>query len=577
MAALAGSPTSIETNITLNGAAGGVGVNYLPGAVTLSDEIRAPVTVGGIVVDGNIADWPSAPLVQIPANTTPNYNVYGQLVTDATLGANYVIGVMPTAAGAADPVIGANTFIYLNTDQNVSTGYSPFGGTNVGAEYVVEFQTDANGSLQPYLYSATSAGIGSQLNGGQPLSWAPSSAANGFEIAIPQSLLTPSGGTAPTAINFDVLLNNSTGLSGSFDTHPEYTIGDPAAITPVDHSVKKIVIVYSQETANNYFAGATDASGNPIPQASLTTAYNDLFLTAQDQADAAGVPYDIITADQLATMTAAQLAQYSAIVIPSMDNVQSAAQAQQITGVLSALQSQYGVGIITSGNFMTADANNNLLPTPYLAMQTLLGTTFSASGTGSYSVSVDPGATTNPIMSSYAPGQLIGGASGQFAGTTTGYYSNTGYESFTGLTGSNPVTLADINVTTNPGPGSVTTQSLAGVVQTTNNGAVNTLFATTGLYRRQQPASERYPARRFRQHARAFNRHDSLRRHGRLRAQIWISRNSRRTSSRRAADRASTTKCFRSYSNGPSNMISSVHITPMSATGPQEPTMRATI
>ena len=347
----------------------------------------------------------------------------------------------------------------------------------------MEFKTDANGSLQPYLYSATStAHDGSQLNGGQPLNWSPSSAGNGFEIAIPQSLLTPSGGTAPTAINFTYCSTTAPGYPAVSASSRNITIGDPAAITPLDHSVKKIVIIYSQETADNYFKGATDASGNPIPQASLTTAYNDLFLTAQDQADAAGVPYDIITADQLATMTAAQLAQYSAIVIPSMDNVQSAAQAQQITGVLSALQSQYGVGIITSGNFMTADANDNLLPTPYLAMQTLLGTTFSASGTGSYSVSVDPAPTTNPIMSSYAPGQLIGGASGQFAGTTTGYYSNTGYDSFTGLTGSNPVTLADINVTTNPGPGSVTTQSLAGVVQTTNNGAVNTLFATTGLY-----------------------------------------------------------------------------------------------
>ena len=89
-------------------------------------------------------------------------------------------------------------------------------------------------------------------------------------------------------------------------------------------------------------------------------------------------------------MTAAQLSQYSAVVIPAMTNVQNDAQAQQITGVLSALKSEYGVGIITSGNFMTADANNALLTAPYLAMQTLLGTTFSQSGTGSYSVSVDP-------------------------------------------------------------------------------------------------------------------------------------------------------------------------------------------
>ena len=188
------------------------------------------------------------------------------MVADATLGNAYVIGVMPTAAGAADPVIGVNTFIYLNTDQNASTGYELF-GANVGADFVVQFQLDADGNLQPYLYSATAAGQGATpLNGGQPLPWSLSSAANGFEIAIPQSLLS-SGGVTPTSINFAALINNLVALPGIFFGQPEFTIDDTAAITPPDHSVKKIAIVYSQETADNYFKGATDASGNPIPQA----------------------------------------------------------------------------------------------------------------------------------------------------------------------------------------------------------------------------------------------------------------------------------------------------------------------
>ena len=61
-----------------------------------------------------------------PGNTVSGYQIYGALLNDAALGDTYVIGI--DATGATDPVIGAGTTIYLNTDQNTATGYSPFGG-----------------------------------------------------------------------------------------------------------------------------------------------------------------------------------------------------------------------------------------------------------------------------------------------------------------------------------------------------------------------------------------------------------------------------------------------------------------
>ena len=74
-------------------------------------------------------------------------------------------------------------------------------------------------------------------------------------------------------------------------------------------------------------------------------------------------------------------------------------------------------------------------------------------------------------MAGYAADELIGGASGQFAGTTAGDYTNTGYQTFSGVT--QPATvLANINI-----QGGAT---VAGVVQTTTGGT-NTVFATTGL------------------------------------------------------------------------------------------------
>src|SRR6266404_4823048 len=171
-------------------------------------------TIGNLItLDGQFADWPAADSLMKPANTVAGYQVYGALINDATLGKNYVIGIDATVT--TDPVIAANTFIYLNTDQNTATGFSPFG--NVGAEYELQFSTDSNGVLQPYLYSVTSAGVATQLNGGTPLHFGASSNGESIEIAIPQMLLTPSGGAAPTSINFAALINNgAAALPGDF-------------------------------------------------------------------------------------------------------------------------------------------------------------------------------------------------------------------------------------------------------------------------------------------------------------------------------------------------------------------------
>src|SRR3954453_9951179 len=158
--------------------------------------MQMPTTIGNLItLDGQFGDWPAGDSLMRPANTVPGYQVYGALLNDTTLGQNYVIGVKATIT--TDPAIGANTFIYLNTDQNAATGYTPFG--SVGAEYYVQFSADANGVLQPYLYSVTSAGVTTQLNGGAPLHFGASSNGESIEVAIPQALLTPSGGAAPTS------------------------------------------------------------------------------------------------------------------------------------------------------------------------------------------------------------------------------------------------------------------------------------------------------------------------------------------------------------------------------------------
>src|SRR4029077_921443 len=103
----------------------------------------------------------------------------------------------------------------------------------------------------------------------------------------------------------------------------------------------------------------------------------------------------------------------------------------------------------------------------------LLNLTLDRFGIATYSATPDATAlaNNNPVIADYAAGELIGGASGQFAGTTQGFYTNTGYLTFSGVT--QPATvLADINIQGGA--------SVAGVMQTTTGGT-NTVFATTGL------------------------------------------------------------------------------------------------
>src|SRR6202171_2409933 len=159
-------------------------------------------TIGNLItLDGQLHGWPAAASLMTPTNTVAGDQLYGALINDATLGKNYVIGINATVT--TDPVIGANTFIYLNTDENRATGFSPFG--SVGAEYYVQFSPNSSGVVQPYLYSVTSAGVATQLNGGAPLNFGASSNGESIEIAVPQALLTPTGGTAPKSIRFAAL------------------------------------------------------------------------------------------------------------------------------------------------------------------------------------------------------------------------------------------------------------------------------------------------------------------------------------------------------------------------------------
>ena len=164
-----------------------------------------------------------------------------------------------------------------------------------------------------------------------------------------------------------------------------------------------------------------------------------MFLDAQHQAEAAGVSYDILTeADLTGPNAVANLAQYSALLFPSFQNVQSS-QVSAIENTLSQVVYNYHVPIITGGEFMTNDQTGAALPgNVYASMQQLLGVTQSGFGTGTYSVTPDAAAlaTQQPVMAGYTSGEVLGGASGEFAGQPAGIYTGAGYLTFSGVGGS---------------------------------------------------------------------------------------------------------------------------------------------
>ena len=311
----------------------------------------------------------------------------------------------------------------------------------------MQFAYGSNAALEPFLYSVSSTGATALLNGGAPLDYGFSSNGESLEVAIPQALLTPAGGAAPTSINF-VALNGSQGLPSDLAGDPQYTITDTATLA-AQAPTHKVAIVYSDTTAALYFS---------------QTAYSDLFMAAQNQARMAGVSYDIIDESQLTNIN--NLIGYDAIIFPSMADVNTA----ELPAIMSTLTSavyNYHIGIITAGDFLTNDQTGAPLPgNAYSNMETLLGLA-RVSGGNSGAISVTANDVTNPIMKSYTAGQVIQ------------TYPSEGYAAYQAVGGTATDVLVNQTVT-DPTLGGTGTETIPGVVQTTTGGT-NVEFASQDL------------------------------------------------------------------------------------------------
>ncbi|WP_176594362.1 cadherin domain-containing protein [Sphingobium sp. EM0848] len=363
-----------------------------------------------VTLDGSLNDWLSTD--RVDNNSVSGYQVYSTVNNG-----DFVFALSSAVA------MGAGTTIWLNTDGKAATGYQVFGST-IGAEYNIS--VDANGQLS--LYTGGQAQTLVQAN----LQEAWSADRKVVEFRLPASLVgNPQ--VMYTAYDF----NNQTYLPTNYFSGQEFAVFNQSTAPSTPN--ERIGIVYSATTAANYFS---------------TTAYSQLFMSAQEQAQQAGVAYDILTEADLTNLS--KLSQYKALVFPDFRNVQ-ASQVESISHTLEAASKLYGVSLIASGEFMTDDASNNpLTGDPYAQMKTLFDATRVTGGTGNVTITAtDP---TQTVLTGYTNGQVVNN------------YTNVGWNAFASVSGTGQqIATETINGT-----------SYAAALAT-QTGARNVLFSSDGV------------------------------------------------------------------------------------------------
>jgi peptidoglycan/xylan/chitin deacetylase (PgdA/CDA1 family) len=378
---------------------------YLPGdystvpysvsnAITTAPPTAA--TYGSITLDGSLTDWTKIDRLDYqPGVAQAGYQIFGKNTADG-----YVFAIDSAVA------VGANTTIWLDTDQNRATGFQIFGTTptSAGAEYNINIAADGNA----YLYTG-----GAGQNIVAKVDAKLSADGKQWEVGVSKNLLSITG----AGINVLADVNNTTFLPGDYNRSPLTVISTPLP-TRTDLS-KKVGIVYSETSANKFFD---------------KKAYNQLFANAQNQAMQAGVNFDILTETDLKDLS--KVVQYDSLVFAGFANVKSADVAL-IENVLTQASAKYGVGLVAAGDFMTNDETGAALTgDPYQRLKNLFDVNRTGGGAvtgGAVSVNIKDNAS--PILeSSYTAGEQI-----------ASYASNLTFSAYTGLTQTGTV-LADQTV-----------------------------------------------------------------------------------------------------------------------------------
>ncbi len=368
---MVGANTTIRAWMDVNNA------TFLPswfgGGGYLIDDVGVPAPPtapnGAITLDGNMADWTLQDrLDRLPGTSVLGYEVYGRADADTYY---LALRALPPA-----PAIGAGTTFWLNTDLDRATGHQVW-DIAVGAEHNVNIAADGT----PHLYTGAAA-QNWQIG---PLPHARSADGMVLEVAVSRALLDPAAKT----IDVSVDVNDAIFLPADFTGagHRLYHPDDLPA--PSGDGQIRVGIVYSATSAAAYFGDK---------------AYSQLFAAMQHQAMLAGVPFTLLTEDDLLDVN--KVKDFKVLLLPYFANVQPT-KVDAIADVLTRLVYHYGVGLVTVGNFLTNGPDGAALPgDSYGRMKRLFGLTLDGYwGPKDHQIVAGKG---HPILGSYAPGQLLG-------------------------------------------------------------------------------------------------------------------------------------------------------------------------
>ena len=387
-----------------------------------------------ISVDGNIMDWSTTDRLGYPSSYASDFSLYGRIQD----------GFLNLALVSKSVTIEANTTFWLNTDQNTATGFQIFGFAG-GSEFMINI--DPSGAPGVYAASLNPTFLGST-------NFSYSADKRVLELSAPVSLL---GGLPTGTVDILVDVNDAFYLPTDF-TAPSLRVKDVALSLPAPSDAPlRIAIVYSETTAAAFFS---------------KTAYSQLFMAAQNQAAMAGIPFDILTENDLSNL--AVLIKYDSIVFPAFSHVKSA-MLDGITNALLDAVHDYGVGLITAGNFMTnTETGASVAGDAYSRMKTLLGITLAQSDSTLHQIELKSANTDNPIMAGIPAGSLIR--------TYDSPFGPIGTQIFQSLDGVSTTVLARQTAHDLDASGKPNGQTFEGnAVLATITGGRNVHFATEGM------------------------------------------------------------------------------------------------
>lgn len=363
-----------------------------------------------IYLDGLLNDWVAAE--QIDYGDVPGFTFYAQPQGDSFY----------FALSSAVP-ISTNTTFWFDTDRNPSTGYQIFGFAG-GAEFNVNIKAD--GTAAVYTGGAGQTLVLDNI----PVAY--SADHQVIEFSVPKVSL----GT-PESMNVLYDVNDNIFGPANYSATPYLTYNNNVVRTDPTH---RIGIVFSQTTEDHFFS---------------KTAYAQLFMAMQSQAMQAGISFDLLDESDLTNV--AKLANYDALVFPSLANVQ-ASQVDAITDALLRVSQQFGVGLITAGNFLTNDENGAPLPgDSYARMKLLFGATRVTGGFPA-DVTLNAGADAQSVFTTLAPGDLIHN------------YSQVAWDAFESVNGTGQTIATE----------TINGQTYAAALATQTGGR-NVLFSTAGV------------------------------------------------------------------------------------------------